>query len=1040
VTAAIRARGNLYQLREGLPYGGLERLTKGCPSVNRSQTFILPANTVKKPLFSIITSTFNAGNTIDIAASSVRDQHRDDVEYIVVDGASKDDTLKHIERNRDVITHVVSEPDTGIYDALNKGIMLARGELICVIGSDDSLIPGALSAVAERYAKDRADILAGETLLTDGNGRGALREDEEYGIGALVSGIPFGHNAMFASKKAYEKVGIYDTSYRITADANWVHRAIRAGMSCSMVDRVLVQFASTGVSSNNGDRVLEESGRTIRENFPVLSQQEALDLLFGVRGWAGPQAMAEILIRHLDEDLHASVFAALKPKPAAIDFIKGRLSEAVGALASVNTHTAPARTLPPTAPVVSFIIPAYNVAGYIGRCLDSLTVEQNFKDIEVIVVDDGSHDETASIVQSYMAHDSRIRLIQQPNQGQGAARSVAMPHANGKYVWFIDSDDRIQPGALDRLVSIFEQDADIDALVLNFAYEEEDGHLEYSPLVPSWLGGKAVDPLVNEQTFSALGSWNCPPWRYFLRREFLIQKSISFEAGFFYEDHPFAIDIVTQARKIYVDTPVSYYYLRRAGSTVRSLDGRCFDFLPIRRMVLDRLAKRGLLDRFPVTTCSYAMPIDFARALVPGPMMPEFITAVWQDITQHEIEILRDHGSLDELALVEAGVRGQIATADLASMISSYSFVGRHLEISRTLMSCDIKGLDIVEGPYPEYGLHERFQWVSGRRLRVIARRSDMKDQHLVLRLRSHLPGQVLMVQQNGKTIEIVPCRSTRIEDHHDLVIKLIDEPQVRVDIEFAQSDGEGRDLSVILERAEIIGRKELEEPAFDLIAWAKPERIVTGPRTRLEHIAVDVRVDPQPRPYVLIGMESQVSGTFVFERGLGQITIGDRSSIGGGSLLVCTQDAGIHIGSNVMLSWDVTVIDSNSHSIDPKIRLNDAFDWLAGVEVGRMGHFKDWSCVKSAPVHIHDGAWIGFGSSIMKGVTIGKGAVVASNSVVTKDVPAGAIVAGNPARVVSYVDGFKPTTSVRNEELLSAPEQATLQLREEVITGLGIQ
>lgn len=995
---------------------------------------------MKKPLFSIITSTFNAGNTIDIAAASIRDQHRDDVEYIVVDGASKDDTLKHIDRNRDVITHVISEPDTGIYDALNKGIKIATGELICVIGSDDSLIPGALSAVAHQYATSPVDILAGETLLTDSNGRGVLREDEEYGVGALVSGIPFGHNAMFATRKAYERVGLYDTSYRITADANWVHRAIRAGMTCSMMKRVLVQFASTGVSSNNGDRVLEESGRTIRENFPFLSQQEALDLLFGVRGWAGPQAMADILARHHDEDLRASVFTALKPKPATIDFIKDCLREASQVRAKAGGHDEPAPIQASTAPLISFIIPAYNVASYIGRCLDSLTIEQNVKDIEVIVVDDGSQDETASIVQSYMSRDSRIRMIQQENQGQGAARAVALPHANGKYVWCIDSDDRIQAGTLDRLVRICDQNADIDAVVLNFAYEEEDGHLEYSPLVPSWLGGKAVDPLVNEQTFSALGSWNCPPWRYFLRREFLMRNAISFQAGFFYEDHPFAIDIVTQARKIYVDTPVSYYYLRRAGSTVRSLDGRCFDFIAIRRMILDRLAERNLLARFPVTTCSYAMPIDFARALVPAAMMAEFMTAAWQDTTLNEIEILREHGSHDEVVLVDAGARGDIATANVAAMTSSYSYIGKHLEISRTLMSCDIKGLDSIEGPYPDHGLNERFHWVSGRRLRVVAHHSDIEAPHLVLRLRNVFPDQVLLVQQNGKTIEVVPCRSMRMEDHQDLIIKLIDESQVRIDIELAQSDGGARDLSILVERVEIIALKELEEPSFDLMTWAKPERVVAGPRTRLEGINVDVRVDPQPRPYVLVGAESQIGGTFVFERGLGQITIGDRSSIGGGTMFVCTQDAGIHVGSNVMISWNVTIMDSNSHSINPNIRVNDAFDWLAGVEVGRMGHFKDWSCVESAPVYIRDGAWIGFGSSIMKGVTIGEGAVIASNSVVTKDVPAGAIVGGNPAKIIRLADGSKPGSSSGVADLPSTPEQRSVHLRQGVKAGLELQ
>lgn len=983
---------------------------------------------MKKPLFTIITSTFNTGSDIEIAISSVRDQNRDDVEYIIVDGASSDDTLHHVERNRDVVTHVVSEPDSGIYDALNKGVKLAQGKLIGIIGCDDSLIPGALSVLARQHALEPADIYAGQTLLTNAEGRGVLRDDEDYGVGALISGIPFGHNAMFATKDAYERVGLYDTSYRITADANWVHRAIRANLTCSRVNRVLVQFSSTGVSSNDGSRVLEESGRSIRENFPFLSQQQALDLLYAVRGWSGPQSMVDILADHMDPALHASVHAALRHRPDVLRMLDDTL-EGWGVKNRESVKRRMLDIIPASQnPIISFIVPAYNVAGYIGRCIESLTVQQAVQDIEIVIVDDGSKDETSAIVQSYMARDQRIKLIQQENKGQGAARAEALKHATGRYIWCIDSDDRIQENVVERLINIHEVYDDVDVVVLNFAYEEEDGRLEYSALVPSWLGGKIVNPLVNEETFAALSSWNCPPWRYLIRRDFMEENNITFHGGFFYEDHPFAIDVMSAARKAYVDTSISYYYLRRAGSTVRSLDGRCFDFITIRRFVLDRLAQRGLLHRLPSMTSSYVMPIDFSRALVPAQMMSDFLDAVWKDTKPAEIDAVRRYGSRDEIALIDAGFRGEIGGANIPPMESAYSHVGRRLEISRTLMLSNLFGLGSVEGPYPEHGLHERFHWVSGRKLRVTMCTTGIVDPYLVLRLRNHHPDQVFLVEQNDKALEVFPCRSMGMDDHQDLQIKLIDEDMVSVIIEMAQSDMGLRDLSVILERVEVLGLEDLSQPDFDLMKWARPDQLVKGEGTRLEGINIDVRVDPQPRPYVRIGKESHIGGTFVFERGLGKITIGDRSSIGGGSLFICTQDAGIHIGSNVMLSWDVTVIDSNSHSLNHNIRSNDAFDWLAGVEVGRMGHFKDWSNVKSAPIHIKDGAWIGFGSTILKGVTIGEGAIVGSKSVVTKDVPDHAIVAGNPAKILGYTYGQKDSPPV--DGTLPVPTMTSLEFQ----------
>lgn len=202
-----------------------------------------------------------------------------------------------------------------------------------------------------------------------------------------------------------------------------------------------------------------------------------------------------------------------------------------------------------------------------------------------------------------------------------------------------------------------------------------------------------------------------------------------------------------------------------------------------------------------------------------------------------------------------------------------------------------------------------------------------------------------------------------------------------------------------------------------------QPARVATyytaGPGTLIEDINVDVRVNPKSRPYLKIGEQSHVGGTYVFERGIGSITIGDKSSIGGGCLFVCTQKKGIHIGSNVMLSWNCTVIDSNSHSLNPEIRANDAYDWKCGADSGAMGAFKDWSQVDSAPIYIEDNVWIGFDVAIMKGVRIGRGAVVGSKSVVTKDLAPNCIYAGNPARFVSFVPRDKWTW----EEIIHAAQ-----------------
>lgn len=178
---------------------------------------------------------------------------------------------------------------------------------------------------------------------------------------------------------------------------------------------------------------------------------------------------------------------------------------------------------------------------------------------------------------------------------------------------------------------------------------------------------------------------------------------------------------------------------------------------------------------------------------------------------------------------------------------------------------------------------------------------------------------------------------------------------------------------------------------------------IEKGENTITKGLTIDVRKDnPQDEKRLLIGNNSVISGNYVFESERGIITIGDNTFIGGG-LFVCVDS--ISIGNNVMFSWGCTVIDTNAHSTDSKMRKNDVKDWHKGLKENKIGAYKDWSNVISKPIVVKDDAWIGFNVIILKGVTIGKGAIVGAGSVVTNDVPDYAVVAGNPAVVLKKTE-----------------------------------
>jgi acetyltransferase-like isoleucine patch superfamily enzyme len=138
------------------------------------------------------------------------------------------------------------------------------------------------------------------------------------------------------------------------------------------------------------------------------------------------------------------------------------------------------------------------------------------------------------------------------------------------------------------------------------------------------------------------------------------------------------------------------------------------------------------------------------------------------------------------------------------------------------------------------------------------------------------------------------------------------------------------------------------------------------------------------------VGEDSIIHADISFEESGGKIEIGSRTFVGR-SDFVCYRS--LMIGDDVIMSWGITVVDHDSHSIEWEKRRNDVRDWGKGQ--------KDWQHIAHAPVVIGNKAWIGFNVSILKGVTIGEGAVIGACSVVTRDIPPYSMAVGNPAKVI---------------------------------------
>ena len=241
----------------------------------------------------------------------------------------------------------------------------------------------------------------------------------------------------------------------------------------------------------------------------------------------------------------------------------------------------------------SIIIPVYNVEPYLRECLDSV-LAQTFTDWEAVCVDDGSTDGSAAILAEYAARDSRFRIVTQPNGGLSAARNTGLDHARGDYILFLDSDDWLEPSALESLnaqLSILKSPFPIDLL----CFGGWRGDMEEHPAPATYPTGWDY---YNHQALAHHDfPFVCVVLRCY-RRQFLEQNGLRFREGILHEDNHFTPRVCLAAQRVAVIANPLYHYRIREGSimTTRSLRSRQ-DMLRVANDLAALFAQRNGIDR-----------------------------------------------------------------------------------------------------------------------------------------------------------------------------------------------------------------------------------------------------------------------------------------------------------------------------------------------------------------------------------------------------------------------------------------------------------
>ena len=222
---------------------------------------------------------------------------------------------------------------------------------------------------------------------------------------------------------------------------------------------------------------------------------------------------------------------------------------------------------------LSIVVPVYNVASYLCRCVDSLLDQGNFDDYEILLIDDGSTDESGKICDSYETRHSFVRVIHKENGGLSSARNVGIENAQGKYLLFVDSDDYFRPKSLQKLMEAAEE-LEIDILCFNYlychdSYSKEVNNIVVQPSKQVLTGELYMTEALNQHTMQM------SVWKNLYRQDLIVENQLLFFEGHVHEDEEWTPRVFVNAKRVAQYPEVLYaYYIRDNSITGKNNQNR----------------------------------------------------------------------------------------------------------------------------------------------------------------------------------------------------------------------------------------------------------------------------------------------------------------------------------------------------------------------------------------------------------------------------------------------------------------------------------
>lgn len=230
---------------------------------------------MSQPKISLVTVTYNSSSTITTCIASVNEQTYPIIEHIIIDGSSTDNTLEIIRNALNRNTNLISELDKGIYDALNKGIKLATGDIIGFLHSDDFFnSPNTLQHIAETFADEKASVVYGDLVFVDPHNTNKIVrfwKSQPFKSSLLQRGWMPPHPTLFMRREVYKKHGLFNINLKCAADYDYILRVFRdQTLTIAYLPEIITKMRIGGVSTGGIKNIINKT----KEDYWVLKKNQ----------------------------------------------------------------------------------------------------------------------------------------------------------------------------------------------------------------------------------------------------------------------------------------------------------------------------------------------------------------------------------------------------------------------------------------------------------------------------------------------------------------------------------------------------------------------------------------------------------------------------------------------------------------------------------------------------------------------------------------------------------------------------------------------